>query len=102
MRTTVKQENYISDRIKEIFGAQSASEIIQIVKRAVAFLKDDGFFIAVPDFYENISAETTQEILKWYEDMKDDNHESEFEEGNLKELYGLFSAANDQIEALHS
>lgn len=102
MRATVKQENYISDRIKEIFEAQSESEIIQVMKKAVAFLKKDGFFVAVPDFYENISVETTNDILKWYGDMKDDNRDSEFEEGSLKELYGLFSAANDQIGALHS
>ena len=102
MRVPVKQQKYISGRIEAMFKAKSGSEIVQIMKEAVAFLKHDGFFTAVPDFYENISAETTTEIRRWHEELKDDNRDTEFEEGNLKELYGLFSAATDQLEALHS
>lgn len=102
MRASVKQQKYISDRIEAIFETKSGSEIVQIMKEALAFLKHDGFFTAVPDFYEDISAETTTEIRRWHEEMKDDNRDAEFEEGNLKELYGLFSAAIDQLEPLHS
>ena len=52
----------------------------------------------MPDYYEEVTASSPAEIQEWCDEMKDDEQASE--EGNLKEIYGLYQAALQKLREL--
>ena len=100
MNITLNQQNEITNCIKSVFTSTTESSILRLVKHTINTLRAENFFSELPPFYENLSIETMEEILSWYQEMKEDDKNEEFEEGHLKELYGLFSAVNQRVQEL--
>jgi hypothetical protein len=52
----------------------------------------------IPDYYQEITAGSPAEVQEWFNEMRDD--EQAEEEGNLKEIYGLYDAALRRLREL--
>ncbi len=100
MSISIKQQAEMTDCIKSIFSSNTEVAILVAVKSTLQALRFEGFFAELPSFYSEISVETVADILSWYQEMKDQDMEESLEEGHLKELYGVFLAANERIKEL--
>lgn len=100
MSISLKQQAELSNCIKLIFSSSTKESILGAVKNTVNALKSENFFAELPPFYENFSIERVEDILSWHQEIKDDDEDESLEEGHLKELYGLLSAANQRMKEL--
>lgn len=88
----------MKEYLDPIFSAKTTDEVCRALQKALDSLRAKKYFDKVPDYYEEVSAGSPTEIQEWFDDMKDD--EQTQEEGNLKEIYGLYQAALQQLRKL--
>ena len=78
-----------------IFNAKNEEGICQSLQLALDKLKSIKYLDVLPSQYHEIAARNPIEIQSWFDKMKVD--EQAEEEGNLKEVFGLFDAALRQL-----
>jgi len=88
----------MKDYLDPIFRAKATDEVCLALRRALDSLRAKQYFDKVPDFYEEVAAGSPAEIQEWFDEMKDD--EQAKEEGNLKEIFGLYQAALQRLREL--
>ena len=97
MDITLDQQHVITSCIDSIFSSKTESSILDLMQKTISELKTSNFFIDLPSAYEDITIKNIEDALSCYKEMKCGN----FEEGRLKELYGLFSAVNLRVDELN-
>ena len=88
----------MKEYLDPIFNAKTTDEVCRALQKALDSLRAIKYFDKVPDYYEEVKAGSPVEVQEWFDDMKDD--EQAQEEGNLKEIYGLYQAALQQLSRL--
>ena len=78
-----------------IFNAKTTDEVCNSLQASLDSLRDKNYFANIPDYYENIKAENPIVVQEWFDEMRVD--EQAEEEGNLKEIYGLYHAAINKL-----
>ena len=78
-----------------IFNAKTTDEVCNSLQKALDSLRANDYFKTIPDCYENINAENPAMVQEWFDKMRDDERAEE--EGNLKEIYGLYQAALQKL-----
>jgi CTP:phosphocholine cytidylyltransferase-like protein len=86
--------NETHEYIVNIFNAKSGDQVCKFIQKALADLNTKEYFDELPEFYQNIEIENSKDIEMYFNKMKEDNSYEEFEEGKMRELFGLFSAAS--------
>ena len=85
----------MKDYLDPIFNAATTDEVCRSLQMALDALKAKKYLAELPDSYEGIAARKPDEIQNWFDKMKNDSQLKE--EGNLREVYGLFDAALRQL-----
>lgn len=88
----------MKDYLDPIFGAETTGSVCVALQTAIDSLRAKKYFATVPDYYQDISAGSPAEVQEWFDEMRDD--EQAEEEGNLKEIYGLYDAALRRLREL--
>lgn len=91
---TIKEFN-MKDYLDPIFDASNEEGICQSLQTALNKLETIKYLDGLPEHYQELAARTPIEIQDWFDKMKVD--EQAEEEGNLKEVFGLFDAALRQL-----
>lgn len=78
-----------------IFDAATTVEVCRSLQMALDSLKAKKYLAELPDYYEGIAARSPDEIQNWFDKMLNDSQIKE--EGNLREIFGLFDAALQQL-----
>ena len=81
----------MKEYLDPIFRAKTTNEVCIALQNALDSLRAKKYFDEVPDDYEEVTANSPTEIQRWFDEMIYD--EQAQEEGNLKEVYGLYQAA---------
>lgn len=89
--------NETLEYIVNIFNAKSNGQVCALIQKAIVDLKSKNYFDKLPEFYQNIEILNSDDIETYFNEMKQDNYYEEFEEGNMRELFGLFNAAFDRL-----
>lgn len=88
----------MNDYLGPISDADSPSEVCVALQAAVDSLRAKNYFSSVPDYYQEITAYNTADVQGWFDEMRDDKQAEE--EGNLREIYGLYDAALRRLREL--
>jgi hypothetical protein len=88
----------VNDYLGSIFGADSTDEVCYALQAAIASLKSNNYFSKVPDCYQELTASSPDDVQEWFDEMRDD--EQAEEEGNLREIFGLYDAALRRLREL--
>jgi hypothetical protein len=88
----------MKDYLDPIFSAATTDQVCVALQSALDSLRGKNYLAKLPDYYEEIAARNPTEIQDWFDEMKDDDQAKE--EGNLKEVFGLFDAALQQLRKL--
>ncbi|MDY6993805.1 MAG: hypothetical protein SVR94_14550 [Pseudomonadota bacterium] len=88
----------MKEYLDQIFDAKTIDDVCTALQKSLSTLRDKEFFKNVPAHYENITATNPVDIQDWFDEMKND--EQVGEEGSLKEIYGLYQAALQQLRRL--
>jgi hypothetical protein len=81
-----------------IHEASDVDEVCNQLHIAICSLRDMRYLNDLPDGYDDIDAGTPEDVESWFDIMKDDSRARE--EGNLREIYGLFDAALRRLRKL--
>ncbi len=81
-----------------IFNAKSTDDVCSALQAAIDSLRGKNYFSKIPDDYEEIAAGSPADVQKWCDEMRDDNRAED--EGNLKEIYGLYQGALSRLREL--
>lgn len=88
----------MKEYLDQIFSANTTDEVCVALKTAIDTLRSNQYFSSVPDYYNKISSGSPTIVQEWCDEMRDD--EQAKEEGNLKEIYGLFQGALSRLREL--
>lgn len=88
----------MKDYLNKIFGAATIDEVCAELQKALDSLKAKKYLTKLPDYYEDIAARSPTEVQDWFDEMRDDDQTNE--EGNLKEVFGLFDATLRKLREL--
>lgn len=88
----------MNDYLGPIFGADSTGEVCHALQAAIASLKAINYFSEVPEYYQELTASSPDDVQNWFDEMRDDGQTEE--EGNLREIFGLYDAALRRLREL--
>lgn len=91
-----------SSYIKEIFEAKTVFQVCDLLNDAIKDLKNSEHIEGVYSCYQDIRINDAEDINTFFIEMKNDNAIGEYEEGVMKEFYGLFNAAYDMVLELRA
>jgi len=84
--------------LDKIFNAVTIDQVCAELQNALDSLRSKNYLDELPDYYEDISARSPTEVQDWFDEMKD--YPQADQEGHLKEIFDLFSAALSTLRRL--
>lgn len=84
--------------LEPILSATTISDVCVALQKALDSMKANNYFADIPEYYQQFSARDPKDVERWFDDMEDDVRTEE--EGNLKEIHGLYDAALQRLEDL--
>jgi len=81
-----------------IFGAKTTADVCSELQDALDALRKNGYLEKLPNDYEDVSANDPDDVQDWCDGMRDDKRAKE--EGHLREIYDLFTAALSRLRDL--
>lgn len=88
----------MKEYLDPIFSAKTTDDVCAALQVAIDSLKSKQYFSIISDYYEKMNSESPKVVQEWCDEMRDD--EQAKEEGNLKEIYGLYQGALSRLREL--
>jgi hypothetical protein len=88
----------VKEHLEPIFQAKNIDEVCAALQAALDALRAKNYLAKLPDYYDAIAARGPGEVQEWFNEMRNDDQAKE--EGNLKEILGLFHVALGQLREL--
>lgn len=85
----------MKEYLDPIFNASDEEGVCRSLQISIDKLKARKYMDELPECYKNLTAQSPIDIQDWFDKMKVDRQAEQ--EGNLREVFGLFGAALQQL-----